>query len=371
MDVDNLVKIIKSGADKDGTQMLDLYNFTINMLFHLTKGYKRTEDQDEDIKQEFFVWLSDAVNLFDADQGVKFTSFLWARLKGNLKTYYSENKTSVYCPRNNVAKLHSFEKERRRLSDILGREPSKQEICSFLKIKPQELRQIEKDLQAIGTVRSIDEPIGEEITLADAIADPKDFAEEVTEELARETAYKPLWRALSKESGLDEQIIKEMCSIEYRGKYDAMRPVLKRAIRSIRKAPAKYGALQKALEYQDVNCCRYKGVRAYQNSDCSVVEDVVFMKLERQGTMIEYATKKNYEQNSGTKKEGVCSICGKAGADRRILPSNKAIEYTVMGKRTASTTRGILLVCNSCLARETRTHYACEVLPDGSVVEFR
>ena len=371
MDVDNLVMIIKSGADRDGKQMLDLYNFTVNMLLHLSKGYKRTEDQDEDLKQEFFIWLSDAVNLFDVDQGVKFTSFLWARLKGNLKTYYSEHKTSVYCPRNNVAKLHSFERERRRLSDILGREPSNQEICSFLRIKPKELRQIEKDLQAIGTVRSIDEPIGEDITLADAIADPNDFAEEVTERLARETAYKPLWRAVSKESGLDEQIIKEMYSVEYRGKYDAVRPILQKAIRNIREKPAKYGALQKALEYQDINCCRHKGVRAYRTSDCSVVEDIVLKRLERQETMIEYATRKIYEQNNGTKKEGVCSICGKSGAERLMLPSSKAIEYTIKGKRSASVTRGALLVCDACLARETRTHTACELLPDGSVVEYR
>lgn len=371
MDVDNLVKIIKSGADKDGKQMLDLYNFTVNMIFHLAKGYKRTEDQDEDLKQEFFIWLSDAVNLFDVNQGVKFTSFLWARLNGNLKTYYSENKTSVYCPRNHVAKLHSFERERRRLSDILGREPSKQEICSFMRITQKELRQIERDLKAIGSVQSIDEPLGEDLTLADTLADPKDFAEEVAEELSREAAYKPLWRAISKESGLDEQIIKEMYSVEYRGKYDAVRPILQKAIRNIREKPAKYGALQKALEYQDINCCRYKGVRAYQNSDCSIVEDIVLRKLERQETMIEYATKKNLEQNNGKTKEGICFICGKAGAERRMLPSSKAIEYTVKGKRTASVTRGALIVCDECFARETRSHVACELLPDGSVVEYR
>lgn len=373
MDVDNLVMIIKSGADRDGEKMLALYNFTINMLFSLLKGYVRTQDREEDLRQEYFIWLSDAVNSFDEEQGSKFTSFLWARLRGNIKTYYSENKTTVYCPRNQVAKLNSFEKERRRLSDILGREPSKQEICSFMRISPKELRQIEKDLRSIGTVQSIDEPIGEDLTLADAIADPNDFTEELTERISRDNAYKPLWRAISKESGLDEQTIKNYYSVEFRGNTEAIKPYLQKAIRNIKQTPAKYGALQKALEYQDINCCRHKGVRAYQNSDCSIVEDIVFRKMERQETMIEYAIRKqnrNAAQN-GTEKKNICSICGKAGAERRMLPSARAVEYSVKGKRT-DVTRGAILVCDECLAREARTtHLACEVLEDGSVVEFR
>lgn len=83
--------------------------------------------------------------------------------------------------------------------------------------------------------------------------------------------------------------------------------------------------------------------------------------------MTEYATKKpNREETEN--KENICSICGKAGAERRILPSAQAIEYAVKGKKD---TRGAVLVCDECFSKETRTHFACEVLKDGSVVEYR
>lgn len=276
---DNLVKIIKSGADYNGENMLALYNGTVNLLFYLSKG--STPGTEEDLKQEFFLWLSDAVNMFDEQKGVKFISFLTARLKENLKTYYAENKTGVYCPRGRLAYLNKYERERRKLADILGREPTDKQMCAFMKIKPRDLEQIKKDLQAIGTAQSLNEENEDGQTLADALADPFDFEEDITERLARQKAYEPLWRAVCSESGLDKETVTKYICVEYRGKFDATRAQLQKALRKIKHAPAKYGAIQKALEYQGVNFCRHKSVRAFQNDGSSVVEDLVIKELER------------------------------------------------------------------------------------------
>ena len=59
--------------------------------------------------------------------------------------------------------------------------------------------------------------------------------------------------------------------------------------------------------------------------------------------MTEYATKKpNREETEN--KENICSICGKAGAERRILPSAQAIEYAVKGKKDTITQKEIISI---------------------------
>ena len=365
MDNDNLVKLIKHGADTDGEKMLALYNNTLNLFYCLIKGSK-PQDR-EDLTQNYFLWLCDAVSMFNENQGTKFTSFLMARLRGNIQSFYAENRTIVHVPRNRLADLNKYEKERRRLSDIMGREPTDKELCSFMRLKPGELRQIKKDLQAIATAQSLNEENQDGATLGDTLTDPADFAEDLAERLSREKAFAPLWRAVCNESGLDRQTITNCICVENRGKYDVERPKLNKAIRKIKQAPAKYGALQKALEYQGVNFCRHKGTQAFMRDNSSVVEDIAIKELERREIMIEYATRK--QKPTKKTEEGTCSICGKAGAERRMLPNSKAIEYTIKGKRD---TRGAVLVCDECLSKQTReTHIVCEVLEDGSVVEFR
>ena len=372
MDIDALTIAIKNGSDKGGVLMLDLYEQTKGLLFYLINGSTPEQDK-EDLQQEFFLWLCDAIDKFDPTQGTKFASFLTARLKGNIKTYYYEHKQTVYCPRNRLAYLKSYEEQKRRLSDIIGREPSEKQICSFMGIKAAELKQIKKDLAALSAAKSLDEENETGATLADAIPDKTDFAEDLTEELAREKAYKPLFATVSKESGIDEQIIKEFYSVEYRGKYDAIKPQLTKAIQKIKHTPAKYGALQRALEYQDINCNRYKGVAAFQNTSSSIVEDIVFKNMERREIMIEYATK-NLLNGTSTeaKKENICSICGKKGAERRILSEAQAIEYAIRGNKDARNLNGTILICDKCLAKKTRQNkFLCEVKENKQVIEYR
>lgn len=277
MDIDAIVKVIQSGSDKEGKYMLDLYNQTVGLLFYALKSFGTFKDID-DLKQEFFVWLCDAVNFFDSSQGVKFTSFLSARLKGYIYNYYNQNNI-VYVPRNRAAYLKKFEIQKRRLSDIIGREPSDKQLCSFMRISEEELKQIKRDLLCVGSVASLDKETEEGTPLADFVEDPRDIESEVVDKIDRENAYKELWRSMCDKSGLNKESIVNYYSVEYRGNKDVLRPCIYKAIKEIQRSPA----TMRRLECGDFNYNRHKGVRSFQNDGLSVVEDIVFKKLEREG----------------------------------------------------------------------------------------
>lgn len=72
------------------------------------------------------------------------------------------------------------------------------------------------------------------------------------------------------------------------------------------------------------------------------------------------------------KEANCCSICGKIGAEKRILSAQKSTEYVVKGARKPSTTRGAELVCDQCFSKIIRDrHFACELTEDNKVIEYR
>lgn len=80
----------------------------------------------------------------------------------------------------------------------------------------------------------------------------------------------------------------------------------------------------------------------------------------------------NMGVKQGANNKCRCSICGEAGAEKRILPDAKAIEYVVKGARKPSTTRGAVLVCDKCFAKIRRDNrFACEVTGNNQIIEYR
>ena len=275
MDTNTIVKIIKSGYDKDGKYIIELYNQTIGLLYYLTKGFDFKEF--EDIKQEFFIWLSDAVYSFEETEETTFTSFLTARLKGNILNYYN-SKNIVYIPRNRASFLKRYENQKNKLSNILGKEPTDKQICSFMGISEKELNQIKKDLICVGSIASLDKETKDGAPLADFIEDKNSFEEEITSRIDRERAYKELWHCVCDKSGLSKESIKQYYSDEYKGNKEVLRPHIYKAIKEIRRSPK----IMQKIQCDDFNYNKRKSVKSFQNDGFSIVEDIVFKKMERE-----------------------------------------------------------------------------------------
>ena len=138
----------------------------IYSITHYFEGYKNKED----LFQVGALGLVKAYKKFDPSLGVKFTTYAYTYILGEMRKYVREDK-GIKISRD-ITKLNlKIEKASILLAQKLMREPSIQEISDFLEI-PSEL--VSESLQATNVIQSIDEPVnisGKEITLHDTISD--------------------------------------------------------------------------------------------------------------------------------------------------------------------------------------------------------
>ena len=138
----------------------------IYSITHYFEGYKNKED----LFQVGALGLVKAYKKFDPSLGVKFTTYAYTYILGEMRKYVREDK-GIKISRD-ITKLNlKIEKASILLAQKLMREPSIQEISDFLEI-PSEL--VSESLQATNAIQSIDEPVnisGKEITLHDTIPD--------------------------------------------------------------------------------------------------------------------------------------------------------------------------------------------------------
>lgn len=137
----------------------------IYSITHYFEGYKNKED----LFQVGALGLIKAYKKFDSSLGVKFTTYAYTYILGEMKQYVREDK-GIKISREITALNLKIEKASILLSQKLMREPSLQEISDFLEIPPE---LVSESRITTNIIQSIDEPInmsGKEFTLHDTIA---------------------------------------------------------------------------------------------------------------------------------------------------------------------------------------------------------
>ena len=85
IDNETLVKRIQQGENVNDN-MMQLYNQNTGLLYRALKrynGYGNIIDKD-DLMQEAYIYLYEAVNRYKVDKGVKFTTYLTNSIKWNI-----------------------------------------------------------------------------------------------------------------------------------------------------------------------------------------------------------------------------------------------------------------------------------------------
>ena len=124
------------------------------LIYSLMKDYNNYIDK-EDLYQVGVIGLINAYKNFKEDKGVKFSSYAYLYIQGEIKKYLRENRTfkinkdtSALC--NKVKHANSLLEQR------LMRKPTTKELCEFLEIDELKLETI---LGIQNPVQSLDEPI--------------------------------------------------------------------------------------------------------------------------------------------------------------------------------------------------------------------
>lgn len=138
-----------------------------NLIYSITRYFERYANK-EDLFQAGCIGMIIAYKNFDSSMNVKFTTYAYPYILGEMKKLVREDK-SVKVSRNIQMLNLKIEKAKVILTQKFMREPSLEELSIFLEL-PEEI--ICDAINSTKTIYSIDEPLnaeGKDITLQDTI----------------------------------------------------------------------------------------------------------------------------------------------------------------------------------------------------------
>ena len=131
---DELVTRIKAGIDT-ADNMLQLYEQTKRFIYKIANGFS-SRAEIEDLEQEGYLALYDAIDGYDIDKGYKLLTYAEHWIRQRIQRYIHNHGCSVRIPVHEQEKLQQYKKLVNAFRSQTGRKPSEREICYYLGVSP-------------------------------------------------------------------------------------------------------------------------------------------------------------------------------------------------------------------------------------------
>ena len=193
MENEKLVAQIKAGIDT-ADNMLALWEQNRGMIGKLARRYSAYADI-EDLQQEGYLALYDAIDGFKPDKGVRFLSYATTIIERKMRRYIYDNGSSVRIPEHEQAKMYEYKKMVNAFQTYLGRKPTRQEIAYNMGLSDKGVRELEKTVR-MGQIANLDTPLTDENgadTLIDIIPDENNAMLAVMDDMQREELESVIW----------------------------------------------------------------------------------------------------------------------------------------------------------------------------------
>lgn len=193
---EQLVARIRAGED-EAENMLGLWQQTEGFIAKLAMKYQGYTELD-DLKQEGYIGLCEAVRQYDPDKGVPFINYAAFWIKQAMKRYIDNCCGVVRIPvhaREWIDKYNRVVKEYRK---EYGEMPSDKALCALLGVEWEKLQEIKKSVR-MGQISSLSEPVAgedEDITLYDLVASGEELEEDSIKKLDAVDMGRELWIAV-------------------------------------------------------------------------------------------------------------------------------------------------------------------------------
>lgn len=275
---EELVTAIQNGIDRQNN-MEQLYLQNKGFMFNAARKYVAFADID-DLMQEAYLGLDNAVNTFDNTRGAKFTTHLFYHLKAAFFRFVGQNMGVGMS----VQDFELLTRYKRIVMDSL----SDWEICAALNINQQQLQTLKRMYSEI-TCISLNECYGnsddQEGCLQDIIPSGENIEENCIDDIAKREAARELWCEVERLGGKQSEIIEARYKRLYTRSAAAANIgiSLNEARELERKALATLRRRHKLLELAEVyDCLNYRGtgLAAFRSRQMSNVEYVTLKKLE-------------------------------------------------------------------------------------------
>jgi len=189
---EELVVRIKAGIDV-AENMLALWQQCRRFIHILARHYQGNAEI-EDLEQEGYLALYDAIDGFDVEMGFKFLTYAEHRIRQRMMRYIQNNGT-VRIPVHEREKLREYKKLVNSYRIHLGRKPSRHEIADNMNISHKMVLELEKAAN-MGKLRSMDMLLTvdeDSVTVGDMVADDIDIESDVLEDVQQEQLKAVLW----------------------------------------------------------------------------------------------------------------------------------------------------------------------------------
>jgi RNA polymerase sigma-B factor len=148
---------------------------------HLAGRFAGRGESREDLTQVASLGLVQAIDRFDADREVRFSTFAAVTIVGELKRYFRDRGWSIRVPRTLQEAAMLVNRTITALSQELGRSPTVEEIAERADLSPEAVLEATEAVQAYSTA-SLQAPIGEDGTMAGDLLGDEDPQLEISAE---------------------------------------------------------------------------------------------------------------------------------------------------------------------------------------------
>lgn len=206
MSNEELVIRIKSGIDT-ADNMLALWQQNRRFIHSIAKHYQGKAEL-EDLEQEGYLALYDAVDGYEVDKGYKFLTYAERWIRQRMVRYIQNNGT-VRIPVHEGEKIREY---RQLVNAFLlhhGRKPSRSEIALNMGISGKMVASLEK-AALMAQIGSLDSCLVEDgATVGDIIPCDTDIEAEVLEEMKHEQLQEVIWTLVDALPGQQGYVLRQ------------------------------------------------------------------------------------------------------------------------------------------------------------------
>lgn len=208
MSNEQLVARICTGANA-ADNMLALWQQNQGFIHKMALKYS-SYAEIEDLKQEGYIGLCEAVRRYDPAANVPFINYAAFWIKQTMQRYIDNCGGVVRLPVHAKEWIAKYKKITSEYRKYYGCEPTDKEMRAFLGVSAEKLENIKKSVR-MGQIQSLDEPLNEETdcSIVDMVSDERDLEEDIIKEIDAAAMRKELWVAVDQLPGECPEVLKK------------------------------------------------------------------------------------------------------------------------------------------------------------------
>lgn len=164
----------------------------------------------EDLMQEGYIALCEAVRHYDPEKGVAFITYAAFWIRQGMQRYIENCGNVVRIPTHAREWMHKYKRMEAEYRKYYGAVPTDQVLCALLGISQEKLKSIRESI-GMGQIRSLNEPLGDEegeLTVEDFVGSGEELEGDIIGRLDYQGMKKQLWEAVDSLPGIQSDVIR-------------------------------------------------------------------------------------------------------------------------------------------------------------------